>query len=180
LLTVAFLAAASQVPAPTTVNGERLGTAEQFTTIGPARVCMNNVMVTAERGESITLGYSGIHNGSLRLNQGKQWADVVVGEIFAQPRERGEVIERRRNSYIADASTDLELRYGLFAYDDIYKRYQPLVWISGPSLEGGNSDRSILRRIEVRTQNTAPCDVTYRFGWDVLLDGAPLVERRKK
>jgi len=179
MLAAALLLAAAQLPPPRTVNGEVLGPAEKYTTAGPARVCMDRLMITALRGESVTLGYSGIHNGSLRLNRGGAWVDAALGDIWAGPEEIDEVVDRRAGSYIADASSDTQLRYGLFAPADNHSEYRLLGWIDGPAFVGDQRDLSVLRRIELRGPQSPPCDVTYHYGWPVLLGDQPLVERHK-
>jgi hypothetical protein len=176
----ALLLAGADPPAPTTVNGQVLGKAAEFTTSGPTRVCIENLMVTALPRESITLGYAGIHNGALRINRGRSWIDVTLGEIWKQPRQVGDVIERRPSFYIADVSEESELRYGLFAYDEYYKGNRLQVFIEGPGLSGDEADRSILRRIELRQDESPPCDVTYHFGWDMLFGEEPLVQKPQR
>ena len=143
-------------------------------------MCIENLMITALRGESATLSYAGIHHGALRLNRGRSWIDATLGEIWIQPRRVGDVIIRRPTTYIADVSGETSLRYGLFGYDEFYKRSRALVFIDGPGLFGDQADRSILRRIELRQNDSPPCDVTYHFGWDMLLGDQPLVEKPKQ
>jgi hypothetical protein len=178
LIGVALLLAAVQ-PDPTTVNGDIIGKAKDFTTRGPAHVCMEDIMVTALPGESVSLDYAGIHEGSLRLNRGRSWTEIAVGEIFAQPSEIGEIVLRRDGYHIADLSTYADLSYGLFGPDKYNDQYHLRVWIDGPSLVGDVRDNGVLRRVEVRKDNSPRCDVTYHFGWDMLFGNEPLAERTK-
>jgi hypothetical protein len=180
LLFTALLLAIAGPAAPTTVNGQVLGKTEEFTTSGPARVCIRNLMITALPSETITLGYAGIHNGTLRLNRDKSYVEASLGEIWRQPREIGDVVERRPTFYIADVSGDTKLRYGLFAHDEFYGQTRLQVWIEGPGLFGDEEDRSVLSRIELRQTGSAPCDVTYHFGWGMLFGEEPLVEKQKR
>jgi hypothetical protein len=176
LLGVALLLFAAQ-PDPTMVNGNVLGKAADFTTAGPARVCMDNLMVTALASESVTLDYSGIHAGSLRLNRGRSWIKITLGDIFRQPREQGEVIVRKPNFYIAEASSKTDLRYGLYAPDKDHADYRLKAWIDSQSFTGDTQDDVILRRIEMRNENSPPCTLTYHFGFDVLFGKMPLREK---
>jgi len=180
MIALTLLFAGAQLEPPKTVNGIILGKAEDFTTPGPARVCMRELMITARSGESVSLGYSGIHHGTLRLNRGRSWVEAALGEIWAQPAQRGDVIERRDLSYVADSSTETKLRYGLYAHDDFYGEHRALVWIEGPSLTGDERDRSVLRRIELRSDRSPPCDVTYNFGWPVIFGEEPVIESKSE
>lgn len=165
--------------APRTVNGQVLGPVEQYTTAGPARVCIENLAFTALPGESVSLDYSGIHEGRLRLNRGSSWVMLSMGEIFIPPREVGDVLERGPDFYIADISDSSKLRYGLFGPDKYQSKPHYLVRIDGPALSGEPSDRGILRRIDLQRDGSAPCNVTYHFGWDVLFGDEPLAVKRK-
>lgn len=173
------LLAAVQLEPPRTVNDQILGTAEDFTTVGPSRVCMDGLMVTAVPEESVSLNYAGIHWGVLRLNRGKSWVDASLGDTWAQPQQRGEVIERRTGSYIADVSDNETLKYGVFAPDELEGEYRLVARIEGPALTGDERDRFILRRIEIRGQQSPACDVTYHYGWNMLFGKEPLVEPTK-
>lgn len=169
MLSVAFLTgfaigSAAQIPPPRTVNDLVIGTAEEYTTAGPARVCMDNLMITARSGESVSLNYSGIHGGKLRLNRQNSWIDVSLSEIFRQPANRGPVILRHAADYVADASDETRLRYGLYGRSDFYDDLRLLALSEGPSFVGDERDDSVLRRIELRRLDSPPCDVTYDFG----------------
>lgn len=170
---------AGQLEPPRTVNDQILGKAEDFTTAGPSRVCMDELMVNALAGESVSLNYAGIHTGVLRLNHGRSWVDVSLGDAWAEPKQKGNVIERRPNSYIADVSDNKSLRYGLFAPSDLDGDYRMAAKVEGPALTGDERDRLILRRIELRSQKSRPCDVTYHYGWKMLFGEEPLVEQKK-
>ena len=176
LALIALALAAPAIDPPRTVNGEVLGTAEEFTTAGPARVCIRSLMITANRDESVSLAYAGIHNGELRLNRGNNWVSAALGESWVTPRQRGDVIERRPDSYIADISDDKDLRYGLFASGGDGEGYYLLVRIRGPAFTGDERDRSILRRIELREPQSPACDVDYNFGWPMLEGEEPVRE----
>jgi hypothetical protein len=179
-LAAALFLAVAEAPPPRTVNGEVLGSPSEFTTKGPSRVCMNDVMITALPRETVSLNYSGIHSGVLRLNRGTSWVDAAVGDIYVSPRELGDVIVRTSNYFVADASNSSQLRYGLFVPPDgFHHRHYLRVWIDGPALSGDEGDGSILRRIEIRNDQSPPCDVTYRFGWDVIFGEQPLAVRKK-
>ncbi|MCL6250429.1 hypothetical protein M3P36_05140 [Altererythrobacter sp. KTW20L] len=79
------LSASAQVQNPTTVNGQVLGPVENFTTHGPALVCMEGMGVHVRQGETVYLEYLGIHDGRLRkvmsdgsslsLAHGDAWVD---------------------------------------------------------------------------------------------------------
>ncbi|HEX5257537.1 MAG TPA: hypothetical protein VFW35_02010 [Sphingomicrobium sp.] len=136
-------------------------------------------MITANAGESVSLSYSGIHNGMLRLNLGTSWVNAGFSENWAQPKQMGDVVERRRRSYVADISDSANLRYGLFAYEHPHSPYLLLVRVDGPVLVGDHRDESILHRIEIRHDESPPCDITYHYGFGVIFGEEPLVERRK-
>jgi hypothetical protein len=180
MLAAVLLLAAAPVPAPTTVNGQVLGTSEEYTTAGPARVCLENVVVTALPGESVSLGYSGIHDGRIRLNRGSSWVELSMSQIWIPPKEVGEVLDRRADFYIADISDTSNIRYGLFGPDRYNDKLHYLVRIDGPTFSGDPSDRGILRRIDLMREGSPPCQVTYNFGWDVLMGDRPMAIRHKK
>ena len=141
---------------------------------------MNDLMVTVLEGESVTLGYAGIHTGTLRLNRNRSWVEMSVGDIFVGPEARGEVVLRKPGFYIADASSGTKLRYGLFGPADHDERYRLQVWIDGPLLVGDRKEGGILRRIEWRGKGSLGCTVAYRFGWDMLFGNEPLVQKSKQ
>ena len=68
-LLAAATAAASDVPPPRTVNGEVLGSAEDFATSGPARICFASLAIDLEQNERAYLEYSGIHSSQMRITE---------------------------------------------------------------------------------------------------------------
>ena len=75
MLPILLLIAAQQIEPPTTVNGEILGTAEQFATRGPGRVCIGSVSIDLVPGETVLLH---VINGGLEIHE------AIIGDAGVQ------------------------------------------------------------------------------------------------
>lgn len=173
---VAFALAVEEPPR--TVNDQVLGIAADFTTAGPARVCLNDLAVLAPDGSSVQLLYSGIHSGTLRLTSGKSYFDIRVGDAWAEPRDRGSVVARGDGYFIRAHVDEPPLKY--LVYRNTEYGFRPTAWIEGPRLRGYPLDKAILRQLEFQRADSTPCDRTYRFGWSVIFGDEPLSEGRSE
>ena len=171
LLALAVLAAAQDVPPPRTVNGEILGTAEEFRVSGPARVCLMGTAIDLLPGENAYLDYLGIHWGAIRVigphgefrvregatiePRGGQLSEDWRGRTIARFRDHG-----RRPKYLLFAT----------AADEPWYEY-PQTWIEGDAL-GRSRDRAILRRVRTDEEAMAGCQRRFVYGRDMIL-GTP-------
>lgn len=180
-MVLSLLLAVASVPEPRTVNGQVLGTVEQFTTLGPAAVCMRDLRLAPVAGERVTLGYSGIHSGSIRLSTARGDANFALHEILAARKFRGELVEKARDRRIY---LDLfEDQPALFVWmrepnGDDPKRWRVHAVVTGELV--ANQDFSlILARARLGDpRESSSCDRTYEFGWGVILGDEKLSEKR--
>ncbi|MEO5706763.1 MAG: hypothetical protein ABIT10_12685 [Alteraurantiacibacter sp.] len=168
-------AALAQSENPTTVNGIEIGPAADFATSGPARVCMQDMVILPQVGETAFLNYSGIHNGSIRLRLANG-EDIVftLGEIFrpqTTPAQGPVWIEGGMRYYAINDGP--ELFYQVMRLDEEDGRYRPAIHIAGSALSGNRSDRRWVDRValEIDPQN---CTRTYNFGWGVIFGEEPV------
>jgi hypothetical protein len=178
-----FLIAVSQAPAPTTINGDTLGSPEEFSTAGPARICMREMAVNAKNGETVSLKYAGIHSGTLSLVSNEKSVDFDHGEIWKKPKRKGKLISKSDEVeiYRTKRRNKLANLVWISAKDYDGKRtQQPVVWISGPLLDGGSGDWGILAGLDIRLSGHKDCDRTYAYGWGMLFGDEPLSTKREQ
>ena len=173
------LSSLSRAEPPKTVNGIELGAAEEFTNIGPAKICMRELVIRPLQGQSVQLLYSGIHVGTLRLTLADgSYIDFSDGEIFQDQRRRGQTPElvrddmkvfriRRQNS---DSVYQLE-GAGRRNDDDT----PPRVMVSGTALKKSRADWRLFDLMSIEDSATADCDRRYSYGWGVILEGEPVM-----
>ena len=167
----ALLALASQPPAtpepPRGTGDSILGTAEEFSVDGPARVCLIHTSVDLRPGERAYLDYLGIHwgafrvtgpNGTFHVREGNNWAEPKGGRLVDDL--RGRAVERHRREGMR------YLIYGPSRYWPDEER--PLVWVEGDAL-GRSRDLNILARINERQNDPETCGRRYVYGWGVIL-----------
>lgn len=175
-----FLALA-EVPTPTTVNGQTLGLSAEYATVGPAKVCMREMSIRAEQGETVYLKYAGIHAGTLTLVSGQQSVDFTDGEIFAKPKQRGHLVIGIEGVRVFRTSRDDELAYLVWVPGEGPEEEgneQPRVWIKGALLTGASGDLKFLSRLKMERSGPKDCDRTYAYGWDVLFGDKPLSKKK--
>jgi hypothetical protein len=175
------LALALQAAPPAkTVNDAELGPAEQFTTAGPATVCLREMVVHASEGETVQLAYSGIHHASLILTLGNgETIELTEGEIFSDRRKRGQRVEWQQTGmalYRVDRIEGVEYQIEGQAIADRWAS-APRAFTKGNGLRGDESDRMRLKGLSFESADAARCDRRYDYGWDVLLGDAPLDTR---
>jgi hypothetical protein len=164
LLSIA-LQTAEPPAAPRTVNGQIIGTAEEFRTPGPARVCLGETSVDLLPAETAYLDYLGIHNGSIRV-VGPNGAFIVrEGDAWREPRG-GRLEEDRRGRTIARYRRDGRPRYLLYAPSDRAPTGRsPRTWVEGDAL-GRSRDRAILDRVNIHPAGPTGCQKRFGYGWD--------------
>lgn len=176
-----ILAQAVVVP-PRTVNGIELGDAEDFATAGPATICIREMVVSPRSGETAFLAYSGIHNGGIRLvlADGK-FVEFTYGEIFRDLRKPSQGTSLRTDGmrvYRHDDDRGPGVEYQVHVefppteWDD--GGWLPLVNVAGTALSGTRADTHLFERLSFNLDPKAACDQRYEFGWDIIIDGAPI------
>lgn len=176
MLILALLAQLQAEP-PKTVNDEVLGEAKDFTTAGPARVCIGPMAVTASTGATVQLLYSGIHNASLRLATGATFTDFHFGEIWARPPRLGRVVFQQGDFTVRRIYSEKTISYGIFTTGGPAKKPRLTVRVEGKGLSGGQADRALLSAVSL-DGTSAKCDRTYQYGWPVVLGEVPVSEPR--
>ena len=163
MLGLALLLAAQEVPPPTGVNGAVLGTAEQFRTAGPARVCLADTSIDLLPGENAYLDYLGIHHGAIRVVGPRGQYVVWDGEAWADPRHGETVWDRQGRSLLRlyRQGRPYYLIYGPTAV-------RPRVRVEGDAL-GRSSDAAILRRIQLNQADLSSCRRRFEYGWGPVL-----------
>jgi len=161
---------------PRTVNGIEIGLAADFATSGPARVCMEQMIVSPRQGETAYLSYSGIHAGSIRLVLADgDYVDFAHGDTWADQRRGGQRpahVEDEARYYRFEEAR--EVRYQVFAPSEWDDRRRAVVNVSGTGLSGNRSDKRILDRMSLGGADETHCDRQYRYGWDVILGDEPI------
>lgn len=156
----------ADLPAPPrTVNGQIIGTAEEFRTMGPARVCLLETSVDLLEGEAAYLDYLGIHAGAIRVVGPRGTFLVREGDAWAEPRG-GHLGEDWRGRTIARHRQNGRPRYLIYAASDYGRDGEsPRTWVEGDAL-GRSRDRTILDRINVHPGKPAGCQRRFGYGWD--------------
>ena len=176
--------AQAAIEPPLTVNEIELGDAEDFATAGPATVCMREMVIAPQAGETAYLTYSGIHNGGIRLVlAGGDYVDFTYGEIFRDQRKSGQRTSLRTEGmrvyrYDDDrgSEVDYQVHVDLPATDWGDGGWEPLVNVSGTALAGNRSDTGLFERLSFNMDVESACDRRYNFGWGVILEGEPIDE----
>ena len=176
---LAFVAAgAAEPPVPRTVNDIVLGEAADFESVGPAQICTDKLKFVLRQGERAYLEYSGIHDMRIAISGKFGVLKISEGDAWAKPRNRNGLVLHTPDLKFYDVGDDHEYRYlayGKTTYSD--GDFIPLIWVDGDALIGNRSDRKLLRRLELRDDTIGGCSVTYGYGWDVVMDGAPIIEK---
>ncbi len=171
------LLAVVQVEPPTTVNGLEIGPAEEFSTPGPARVCIRQMVISPQEGEVAYLDYSGIHNGGIAIRTADgRVIRYTLGEIFADHRrpDQGPVI-RNTERRIYRFENGRFVNYMVFAIRPGEEpEWRPLVLISGEGLGGNRADNRYFDRLSFAWEGSDRCDQAYNFGWGVILGNEPI------
>jgi hypothetical protein len=178
--------AQAAVEPPRTVNEIELGDAGDFATAGPATVCMREMVIAPQPGETAYLTYSGIHNGGIRLVLSNgEYIDFTYGEIFRDQRKSGQRTSLRAEGmrvyrYDDDRGPDVDYQVhaDLPATDWSDGGWQPLVNVSGTALSGNRNDAHLLERLSFNLDVEAACNRRYNFGWGVILEGEPIDETK--
>ena len=167
MLGLALLLAAQEVPPPTGVNDTVLGTAEQFRTAGPARVCLRDTSIDLLPGENAYLDYLGFHHGAIRVVGPRGQFVVWDGEAWIEPHGAETVPDRQgrplRRLY-------REGRPYYLIYGPAGDR--PRVRVEGDAL-GRSNDAAILRRIQLSQADLSSCRRRFDYGSEILLVDHP-------
>ena len=162
-------AAATYTPEPpTTVNGQVLGDAEDFATVGPARVCLKDMVVSPNKGEVVYLEYLGIHDARLRLVLvDGTYLSLTQGDAFQDQRrqQQGPAIKRPGRSYYLIAGQALP-RYQMVTVDGASGESSQMLFLSGTALSGRQSDEAIFDRLSFGADQVKQCDRRFGYGWD--------------
>lgn len=156
-----------------TVNDGELGPAEEFTTHGPATVCLRNLVVRPSEGQSVQLTYLGIHYGSvqLKLASGDE-IEFTDGDNFLDQRERGQRPRWRQKQmrFYRIEDEEGQVRYQVEGRN-IRTDYNepPRVMVRGAGLSGSRSDRRLFDALSFEEPGEVVCDVHYEYGWGVIL-----------
>jgi len=173
-----ILAMMQSAEPPRTVNDIELGSAEDFTTHGPATVCMRNLLVRARAGETVQLVYSGIHHGSLRLNLSDGSSIEVSHRESILDQRLGHEAPRWEQGgmqFFRVESSEQDVRYQFnVSSSDTQEDSRPQGFISGANLDGSENDRNYMSGLGSENPRTAICDTRYRYGWLVLMGDEPL------
>lgn len=175
-----WILAQAAVEPPRTVNGIELGEADDFATTGPAKVCMREMVIAPQAGETAYLSYSGIHNGGIRLVLSSgEFVDFTYGESFRDMRRPGQGTSiRAKDMRVYLYKDGREVSYQVHAelpeteWSD--GGWQPLVNVSGTALSGNRSDARLFERLTFNLDVKAACDRRYDFGWGIILEGDPV------
>lgn len=169
-------AAIAVVNDPQTVNSIVIGPAADYTTRGPATVCLDKLTVEAKPGEEIVLDYSGIHVGSLILKTYRGDVRISAGDAFAplSGTYRDYFDRRGRQRVYRTVDDEKQPVYKLIPREDpTATRHSPAIIISGRGIRGSEQDRGIIDRIRWG-ENLDRCQRTYNYGWGVLFGDEPL------
>lgn len=169
MLPILLLLAAQQIEPPTTVNGEILGTAEEFATRGPGRVCIGSVSFDLVRGETAYLNYVGIHWGGLRISTPNGNFDMNVSGSWADPGEPNRWVPDWRGRTIGRYRQEGRLTYVIFEPVKELGEERPWVRVKGDAL-GKSHDMDILNRILVNRGKIDGCRRHFEYGWEFGLE----------
>ncbi|MEP3421520.1 MAG: hypothetical protein ABJN35_07290 [Erythrobacter sp.] len=173
---LAFLVMGQSGEPARTVNGDELGPAERFTTEGPATICMRELVIRPNSGDSVQLVYSGIHSGTMRifLSDGSE-IDVVHGDNFRDQRsllDDPEWVQTGMRIYRANSLGNVRYQFegsGKEGEAGSHSRG----FISGNRLNGSENDRRIIAMVTIEDPNSVECDARYQYGWTVILGEEP-------
>jgi hypothetical protein len=164
MLGAILLVAALQTPEPPrTVNDVVLGTAEEFATRGPARVCLMHTGIDLLAGETAYLDYMGIHSVSVRVVGPSGTFRVRVGP-WAEPRSPFRTVRRTRDMEIERHRVDGRSRYLFYARFEGEEGMHRVAWVEGDALDGSSRDRRIYERINVNLTDIGSCQRRFVYG----------------
>lgn len=177
--------AAAQVETPKTVNGEELGSVEEFQDRGAKRICLATASIDLEPDETATLQYAGIHHATVRVTARSGYFDIIYGDTWAPMKEQkvGVLSEDLRQIYRIGRGKSRIYAFqledtGTGTDTDTDTDTEPYVSfplrISGPRLAGNDRDLAVLRRVSLYSDDPPGCDRQYRFGWAMLFGDEPL------
>jgi hypothetical protein len=166
-----LLIAALQTPEPPrTVNDEILGTAEEFATRGPARVCLMSTSIDLLAAETAYLEYMGIHSVGVRIVGPGGTFRVRVG-AWAKPRSSFRTVRRSRNMKIQRHRVEGRSRYLFYARsEDDEGGMHRVAWVEGDAFDGSLRDRRIYERINVNLADINTCQRRFVYGWEADAD----------
>lgn len=181
MLTVLLpLLAQAAVEPPRTINDIELGEPNDFATLGPATVCIREMVISPREGETAYLAYSGIHNGGIRLvlANGKD-IEFTYGEIFRDMRRPGQGTSVRAKDmrvYLYDDEREVRYQVHVLLPESEWSDggWQPLVNVAGTALTGTRSDARFFERLSFNWDAGVQCARRYAFGWDQILEGEPI------
>lgn len=140
---------------------------------------MSDLSYSLEAGETAYLSYTGIHSLRVTIIGLRGSFELAVSENFARPKQSRTRFLRAPDKEVFEIGDDASFRYLVYAKTAFSEgRKIPLVWLDGTALRRNRSDETLVSRISVKTPDPAMCDITYRYGWGVILEGEPFVERR--
>lgn len=170
MIALPLLAAALiQAEPPRGVNGTVLGTAEQFSVSGPARVCFFHTSLDLAPGETAYLDYLGIHWASIRVSGARGSFLVREGDNWAAPDEPGRPARDRHGRNVVKHHSPEGWRYLIFGRTTYSPdRERPLVWLEGDAIDGSNRDRQIINRVRTSSNEVRGC--ARRFVYGLVLD----------
>lgn len=168
LALLTMMLASAQPEPPRTVNDQVLGDAADFSTNGPAIVCLRELAVSASAGETVALAYSGIHNGTLKWYGGGGSIEFHQSEIWLQPRNRGRFMGNHSGFAIYHKRENGKPVYLAFRPDEDGEQRLD-TRIIGTALDGSKRDESLLARLLASGASSPQCDRTYAYGWGVIL-----------
>lgn len=172
---------AQAAPVPTGVNHAVLGKAEDFAFHGPGRVCLREAWIDLSDREVVHLKYSGIHYQTIELAGPDGILELKEGEAWAKPNGERTLLLRRAGMEVFDIGNAREFRYLVYGANQYSKgQLVPMIWLDGDVLVGDARDRKLVSRINIGVRDVKKCKISYSYGWDVLLEGDPMVIRRNE
>ena len=162
---ISLLLVGAAAEPPKTVNGQVLGTATDFSTAGPATVCMRELAVQAAAGENVSLVYSGIHNGSLRWDGAAGSIEFNQSEIWKPPQRKGQLVGDAGGFTLYRSREDGKITYLAFRTGEDGEYLDTR--IDGKALDGSKNDQALLARLLRSSGHN--CDRRYNYGWGVIL-----------
>ncbi|WP_448661817.1 hypothetical protein ACG3SL_14195 [Sphingomonas sp. CJ20] len=170
-------ARAQDAEPPRTVNDEILGPVADFQDKGPARICLQDIAIDLDTGETATLQYAGIHAATLRVDGAAGELVLRHGNHWANRRRGALVVDRGGWSILRSRGKALG-RYVLWAVPEYSGgEREPVLWLDGTMLKGDRRDLPILNRITFHSPTPANCARRYAYGWDMLLGDEPVSQR---
>jgi hypothetical protein len=163
-----LLATAFTPEPPTTVNGQVLGAAEDFATLGPARVCLQDMIVSPRDGETVYVEYLGIHDARLRLVLADGTHVMLTqSDAFQDQRkpEQEPAIQRLAQRYYLIRDEGAR-RYQMVSLEGESGEGQYVLFLAGTALSGDLSDEQIFDRLSFSAGEERQCDREFGYGWD--------------